>query len=240
LWSSATGTFSDQTATPTGRFPLGRNHVTLVVSDPGGAASSPYDGLVVIADTIAPEITCPANVVVECDQSTDPDNTGKPAVLEECDLNPAVSHADAVTAGACPQEKTIVRTWRVTDAAGNSDACTQTIEVVDTTAPVISCHAPSTITPPDAPISFAATATDNCDDNPVVEVTGFDCYTFTKKDKRIDKTDSCVAETAGNTFTILDSGGVGDTIDWMIRATDACGNTAETTCSVEVVNPGRP
>lgn len=239
-WSSPTGTFSGPTAKPTGSFQLGRNDVTLVVSDPGGASSAPYDGLVVIADTIAPEINCPANVVIECDQSTDPDNTGKPVVVEDCDQNPGVSHSDVVTAGDCPQEETIVRTWSATDVSGNSASCTQTIEVVDTTAPVISCNAPPTITPPDAPISFAATATDNCENNPLVEVTGFNCYALTKKDKRIDKTDSCVAEAAGANFTILDSGGVGDTIDWTVRAADACGNTVETTCSLEVINPGLP
>jgi hypothetical protein len=57
-WSSPTGTFADPSAaTPTGRFPLGRNAVSLVVTDPLGAASPPDAGLVVVADTTSPEIT---------------------------------------------------------------------------------------------------------------------------------------------------------------------------------------
>ena len=40
------------------------------------------------------------------------------------------------------------------DACGNAGACDQAIRVVDTTAPVIECNAPTTIVPPDAQISF--------------------------------------------------------------------------------------
>jgi hypothetical protein len=77
-----------------------------------------------------------------------------------------------------------------------------------------------------------------CDGAQSVEVTGFDCFKFTKKGKRIDKTESCVIEMDGDTVTILDTGGVGDNITWTVVATDSSGNTGEFTCAVVIVNPG--
>ncbi len=41
----------------------------------------------------------------------------------------------------------------------------------------------------------------------------------------------------GDTITILNSGGVGDRIEWTVQATDACGNVEEVTCGVDVDNP---
>lgn len=126
----------------------------------------------------------------------------------------------------------------VTDDLGLEDSCQATVTVVDQAAPVVECNAPATIVPPDAPIAFTATATDNCSVASVV-VTGYDCYKFTHKGKRIDKTGSCVVSISGDTVTVLDSGGVGDTIEWVAEATDGSGNTLALTCSTEVVNPGQ-
>lgn len=82
------------------------------------------------------------------------------------------------------------------------------------------------------------TASDNCDSDPSIEITEFDCFKFTKKGKRIDKTESCVVDVSGDTITILDSGGVADNIKWTVYATDGCGNVAVSECAVVVVNPG--
>ena len=128
-------------------------------------------------------------------------------------------------------------TLTVSDPLGASSSCTATVTVVDEAGPAISCNAPATITPPDAPVSFTATAADAC--GPVsVEITSYDCYTFTRKGKRIDKRGSCAVQILGDTVTIADSGGVGDIIEWTVSATDANGNTTESTCQVTVVNPG--
>jgi hypothetical protein len=133
----------------------------------------------------------------------------------------------------------ITRTWRGEDDCTNFSTCDQIITVEDNTAPVISCNSPPTIIPPDAPISFTATATDDCEAEPLVEITGYDCFKFTKRGRRISKLRSCVIQTSGPTITIDDSGGVGDNITWDVRATDDCGNQSEVTCALEVVKPGQ-
>jgi len=193
-----------------------------------------------LPDTTPPSITCPSDITIECDESTDPSNTGIASATDACNFIPTITSTDTVIPGTCPEEKTITRTWTATDASGNSSSCVQTIEVVDTTGPEIQCNAPATIKPPDAPVSFTATATDNCADDPPVEIIGYDCFQFTKKGKRIDKTESCIIEVNGNTITVVDSGGVDDNITWTVRANDSCGNVTESTCSVLVVNPEQP
>jgi hypothetical protein len=213
--------------------------VTLTVTD-GDGATDDDTAPVTITDTTPPDITCPADVTIECDEQTDPDNTGSATATDICNPSPVITYSDVEAPGDCAAEKTITRTWTATDVCGNTHSCVQTIKVVDTTPPVIACNAPATITPPDAPISFTATATDNCDDDPSVEITRFDCFKFTKKGKQIDKTESCIVDVCGNTITILDSGGVGTQITWTVRAVDECENPSEFNCMVDVVKKGKP
>lgn len=212
---------------------------SLTVTDIEGSSDS-CSSTVTVADTSAPALACPADTIIECDQSPEPAVTGSASAIDVCDPNPAVTFSDAIIPGACPEESTITRVWTATDASGNTSSCAQTIEVVDETAPVIQCNASGTITPPDAPISFTATATDNCAGNPSVEIIDYDCFMFVNKLKRVDKTESCVVAVNGNTLTIVDSGGAGDNIAWKVRASDDCGNVAESMCSVMVVRPGLP
>ena len=164
---------------------------------------------------------CYANASID-DGSYDPD--GGPVTLEQAPPNPYPLGDTGVT-------------LTVTDDHGYTDDCTATVTVIDDEPPVIYCNAPPTIVPPDAPISFTSTAMDNCS-VAESEITEYDCYTYTKKGKRIDKTDSCVVTFEGTTVSILDSGGVGDIISWTVFATDGSGNSTTDTCVVEVVNPG--
>jgi hypothetical protein len=191
-------------------------------------------------DTAPPIIDCPADAEIECTESLDPANTGTATAMDACDPDVTVGFSDSETLGTCAVESTIERTWTATDGSGYSSSCVQVLQVVDTTPPVISCNAPATITPPDAPISFTATAMDNCDSDPSVQITAYDCFQFTKKGKRIDKTESCIVEFADDTVTIVDSGGVADTITWTVSSADGCGNVSEAECSVDVVKQGKP
>ena len=156
-----------------------------------------------------------------------------------CSPEVAVSFSEVRTDGSCPNNYTLTRTWTATDACGNHTSEAQIITVQDTTSPVISCNSPATITPPDAPISFMATAVDNCDGSPSVAILGYDCYKYTKKGKRIDKTESCIVGISDNMITIMDSGGVNDHVVWTVEAIDNCGNNYTSQCEVLVVNPAQ-
>ena len=95
--------------------------------------------------------------------------------------------------------------------------------------------------PPDAPISFTATADDAGTADPVVTITSFRYYAVNGAGKEIDKSESCVVSIDGATITILDSGGGGDHIEWTVTASDGSDDSADTTevFEVVVVNPGR-
>jgi hypothetical protein len=118
---------------------------------------------------------------------------------------------------------------RVVDGRFAADVTTVGVSVVDTTKPVIACNAPSTITPDSVPekggISFKATATDVCSGVSGVAIAGYTCT----------KPASCRVRIQGDTITILDSGGVGDTISWTVSAGDAAGNGGQKTCQLNVV-----
>src|SRR6185369_11790903 len=120
--------------------------------------------------------------------------------------------------GTCPL--VITRTYTITDACGNSTTVTQTINVNDTQAPVITCPATQAFCF-DASNNYSIpvlTATDNCTSNLTItyQVTG--------------------ATTRSGTGT--DASGVfnqgASTITWTV--TDACGNTATCTTTVTINN----
>jgi len=128
----------------------------------------------------------------------------------------------------------------VEDDSGAADVASSSVFITDTMPPAISFNALANIAPPDAPISFTATADDDCDDTPDMAITEYDCFAFTKKGRRIDKTESCIVTIEGDTITILDSGGVGTHISWVGFAVDRCGNATQDTFETVVVNPVEP
>ncbi|MBI3364272.1 MAG: hypothetical protein HY033_05125, partial [Ignavibacteriae bacterium] len=92
-----------------------------------------------------------------------------PTVSDNCDPNPTVTFADVTTPGNCPGVYSVTRTWTATDCAGNHSSCSRTVNVVDTTPPVITCAAaPSPIQCPATPVFPAPTATDVCDPSPTI------------------------------------------------------------------------
>jgi hypothetical protein len=216
-------------------FPLGDTTVTWKATDDSGNFATD-DQTVTIVDTTPPDLTAPDDVTAEC---TSPDGTpvalGDPTVSDICDASVDVIN-DAPSAFPLGTSPVL---WTATDDSGNQSNDGQDVTVEDTTPPVISCNAPPTITPPDAPISFTATVDDICDAGPTVEVVAYDCYKVNKKGKRIGKKASCVVTFEGDSVTILDSGGVSDHITWTVQAADESGNTAEETCEVVMVNPAQ-
>jgi len=166
-----------------------------------------------------------------------------PSLVDNGSFDPdgSIATLELIPPGPYPLGMTDV-SLKVTDNEGAMDACEAKITVEDNEPPVVQCNVGSgTIVPPDAPISFTASATDNClvETGVTTVVNDYDCFTFTKKGKRIDKTESCVVSIADDTVTISDSGGVGDHITWTVTATDGSGNTVDEVCKVEVINPGK-
>jgi hypothetical protein len=83
---------------------------------------------------------CGSNVTVRCDSAW---GFATPTAVDECCTNVVVTRISAQTNGLCPQVITWV--WQATDCCTNSTTCTQTVTVVDTTAPVITCVADKTV-----------------------------------------------------------------------------------------------
>jgi len=234
LWNPEGG-ISQAGPTPTLEITaVGDTYVNLTIQDDWMGVDD-CETVITVEDTVAPDLTAPPDVSAEC---TSPEGTsvvlGSPSVIEVCDAEPGVTN-DAPP--LFPLGTTTV-TWTATDEESNFDTDTQAVTIVDTLSAVIMCNSPPTILPPDAPIAFKATADDQCQGPIVPQVVSYDCFAFTKKGKRIDKTESCVVSFAGDTLTIHDSGGVDDTIEWVVAADDGNGNTTTQVCSVCVANPG--
>ena len=196
---SVTVTFSD--GTPSGTCPTIIVRTWTATDECGNTADC--DQVLTIDDEDAPLLSCPADTTVECDESTDPSDTGEPTYTDECS-SVDVTYDDSVSPGTCQQEITITRTWTATDECGNIATCDQVIDVVDTTAPVITCPADVTLTCDDSTETGPATATDNCS---VVSITFSDTAPVGTCQSEIIRT-------------------------W--TATDLCGNTSECQQSIVV------
>src|SRR5204863_489315 len=122
---------------------------------------------VIVVDTTAPVITCSnTNKTVEqgvswtFDAPTATDNSGSNTIS-------IVSTVTNVT-GHCGTTFDATRTWAATDECGNSSQCSQTVIVVDTTAPGITCsNTNKTVQQGTYWTLDALTATDNSGSNTI-------------------------------------------------------------------------
>ncbi len=126
-------------------------------------------GLYCEGDECELDITCPPDVAVSCEDSTDPQDTGVPTIEGTCPPYQS-DHSDSRIPGSCAYEFTIERNWVVTDASGLTRECTQRITVTDDTPPVLTCGENQRLVC-NAPVVFDdPVATDNCDPNPAIEL----------------------------------------------------------------------
>lgn len=162
-----------------------------------------------------PQITCPPDITISCEESTDPANTGVATAIDDCDPNPLViTPTSSIVPGDCPDESRITRTWQATDADGQSDLCDQIINVVDETPPqltcpeslVIVCKSPQGV--PLTDVAFVLQVGDNCDEEVVVTNDG----------------PEILPPTCGMPPTVV-----------TFTAEDNCGNTATCETRVEVL-----
>ena len=134
---SPTVTFSDvATLGACGGF-SGTIERTWTATDACGNSVSAVQTITVV-DTTDPVLSVPADVTVECDADSSSASTGVATATDNCDPAPAVTESDSVAAGTCLQESVITRTWTATDACGNVASEIQTITIVDTTPPSLS------------------------------------------------------------------------------------------------------
>ncbi len=152
-------------------FPHGTTSVTVTATDAAGNASRcSFD--VIVVDTIAPDLTCPADVVTEGTSPAGAVVTFTPAVSDLCDPAPAVVAAPP-SGSTFPLGDTAVTVF-ASDAAGNTTPCTFTVTVEDTTAPVIDCPSDMTVECTGSggtAVTFSPSVTDVCDPSPAVVCT---------------------------------------------------------------------
>src|SRR5207249_12297194 len=162
--------------------------------------------LITARDTTPPASTVPPDVVLECPADTGTNATGV-AVAEEACGSVLVYYSDIVSNG-CGGTKVVSRTWTATDDSGNSTNLVQTITVVDTTPPTITCVPNKTVECSSVWDFDPPTASDTCGNVTITIL-------------------STVTNTVGHCGNTFDA-----TRTW--QATDACGNTSECSQTVTV------
>ena len=113
-------------------FPLGETIVTWTATDVIGNISNLSQSIILV-DSTAPRIAFSEDLIIEA--SSLEQNTLElvtPETSDDVEISSVTNDAPEVF----PLGETIV-TWTATDSSGNSASATQTITVVDTTAPVI-------------------------------------------------------------------------------------------------------
>ncbi|MFM1931968.1 MAG: hypothetical protein RL226_1271, partial [Bacteroidota bacterium] len=166
-----------------------------------------YTQTISVVDTTAPEFEMIGeDATIECDQDVP---AAEAYVYDNCS-EVSWTSSDATVAGECANEYTIVRTYVATDACGNTASATQTISVVDTTAPVFVSVAEDVTIECDQELPApAAEVTDNCGDatwTVSAVTTPGQCANAYIMTRTYVATDACGnTETATQTITVIDT-----------------------------------
>ncbi len=205
--------WQDDTSGLTGCGGTGTMIRTWTAEDDCGNTSSCTQ--VITVEGEQPEITCPSNTTIDCDQNPVTDITGEAEVAGFCPTSFNITYEDD-PAGLtnCSGTGDLIRTWTASDTCGNAVSCNQTITIIDETPPTITC-------PP--------TTTAACSGTPAPDpsATGFP-----------EGEDNCSADLSYNYED--DASGVTNCEGDLLRtwtATDECGNS--TTCEQTItMEPG--
>ncbi|WP_073000760.1 HYR domain-containing protein [Mariniphaga anaerophila] len=156
---SLTTLYSDGARIPTG---VCEGNYTIVrtwtVTDAAGNSSS-QEQTITVVDNSKPVINVPANITIACSDNDDPDvnlTLGKATATDNCTAigNIVIDYTDNITPGTCDSRYTITRTWTATDACGNFNSGTQTINVTDIIAPVVTMPTLTVSCPSDIPDAY--------------------------------------------------------------------------------------
>lgn len=142
-WSAAEPTFNGMPITSSTQIPLGTNTIVWIVTDAGGNTASCAQ-LVTVEDHEAPTINCPIDITVNTNSRlcyADNVALGNPLVDDNCAVDGFVATFSGVPFTATTQlptgDNAVV--WVVTDESGNTSSCVQTVTVIDTELPLITC-----------------------------------------------------------------------------------------------------
>ena len=182
-------------------------HRTFTVTDDCGNSSSGVQTITVV-DEVAPELVLPEDYTVECSDNI----VVAPADASDNCGTFTIDIVDTTIAGACAGNYTISRLFTATDDCGNSTSATQTITIIDTTAPVLTIPSDYTAECSDEHPMDDASATDNCG-----EVT-------------IDVVDTTIAGACAGNYTI----------SRLFTATDDCGNSTSATQTITIIDTTAP
>jgi len=151
-----------------GQFPVtltGTNIITVTAND-GRGNTTQHQTAIQVLDLQPPVINCPPDQLVEC--TNGPVFFETPLPSDNC---PNVTVVCTPPSGSLLGLGSYLIVCTATDASGNTNQCTFTVTVQDTTPPVISCPANVTVEcgrSTDPASTGTATATDNCDTSPKV------------------------------------------------------------------------
>jgi hypothetical protein len=188
-------------------------------------------------------LVLPPNLVLQCPGNTSTNVTGIPRALAGCGSVNLI-YSDVVSNG-CGMTRTIQRLWTATDQCGNTTNGLQTIAVVDTNKPIVTCPNPSYQCAGDVPppypdlTSFLAaggTASDSCSPTlafALISDSGLIGKCPGKESRVYQLTDVC-----GNFAQVTQTITVQDTIPPVIT----CPTNASVECGVALVpaNTGLP
>ena len=155
---------------------LGENTVTLTATNSGGLSDA-CTAVVTVEDNLKPIVSCPPDATASCIEAIPLPATTLAqfisrggSVSDNCSINDmlTISSVDVTDKKDAINPCEVVRTYTITDEAGNVASCTQTFTITDATAPVIV----------DCPNSITDSADENCEK--VISVTA-----------PIDFTDGC-------------------------------------------------
>jgi hypothetical protein len=197
---------------------VGQYILTYNATDPSGHAAAPITRTVNVVDTIAPVVTAPPNVTVNtgagatsCGITVSNATLGTASANDSCAGSLSVARTGVPAGNVFPVGTTTI-TYSANDGP-NTGTATQTVTVIDNTAPVISCPVNISLEPtcPSGAIATytAPVGTDNCAGATTVRTAGL---------------------ASGSVFPI-------GTTTVTHRVTDASGNSASCNFTVTVLTP---
>ncbi len=203
---------------PTGPYNLGlTGPVTLTIDD--GNLSDSCSATVTVVDNEMPSIICPDSQSVECTGPGGATASFSPTATDNCSV---AGTTCSPTSGSTLSIGITGVSCSATDGLGNTNSCSSSVTVVDTTPPDITCPAPITAEctgPSGASVSFSATASDRCGPSSTICPTSGSTFSTGSTNVSCSATDDYRnSSSCGFTVTVIDT-------------------TAPTVYCIESVNP---